>query len=230
MLTPGSDFTTFQSLYRIFSKLKPHIELRQTTRLAILGGFTTTQLAQAIELALFSMGGGVEIFEADYGVYRQEILDPGSELHRFQPNIVFLATSWRDLIHRPALGQGRAEVAALVDAELADWSVLWRTAHERLGCLVVQNSFDRPAWRQLDNHEMRHPASLWRFVSRVNDALADGAPPYVVLHDVDSLAALAGRRNWGDERFFFHAKMPCAPSSSSTTASAWPRCWRPNWA
>ena len=210
-LIPSSDFTTFQSLYRIYSKLKPHIELRQKTKLAILGGFTTTQLAQAIELALFSMGGGVEILEADYGVYRQEILDPDSELYRFQPNIVFLATSWRDLIHRPAIGQGPAEVAALVEAEFADWSTLWRTAHDRLGCLVVQNSFDRPAWRQMDNHEMRYPASLWRFVSRVNDALADGAPPYVVLHDVDSLAALAGRRTWGDERFFFHAKMPCAP-------------------
>ena len=210
-VVPGSDFTTLQSLYRIYDKLKPHVEQRQKTKLAILGSFTTTQLAQAVELALFSMDGGVEILEADYGVYRQEILDPSSELYRFQPNIVFLATSWRDLIHRPAIDLGRAEVAALVDAELADWSTLWRTAHDRLGCLVVQNSFDRPAWRQLDNHEMRHPAGLWRFVARVNDALADAAPPYVVLHDVDSLATLAGRRTWGDDRFFFHAKMPCAP-------------------
>ncbi len=74
---PRSDFTSLQSLYRIYGKLKPHVEPPQKTRLAILGSFTTTQLAQAIELALFSMGGGVEIFEADYGVYRQEILDPG---------------------------------------------------------------------------------------------------------------------------------------------------------
>ena len=57
---------------------------------------------------------------------------------------------------------------------------------------------------------MRHPAGLWRFLSRVNEALSDGAPPYVVLHDVDSLAALAGRRAWADERMFFHAKLPCA--------------------
>ena len=213
---PTSDFTSLQSLYRIYGKLKPHVEPPQKTRLAILGSFTTTQLAQAIELALFSMGGGVEIFEADYGVYRQEILDPGSDVYRFRPNIVFLATSWRDLIHRPALDLAgtmyswSAEVTALVDAELAGWSTLWRTAHDRLGCLVVQNSFDRPAWRPLDNHEMRHPSSLWRFISRVNDALFDGAPPYVVLHDVDSLAALAGRRAWGDDRMFFHAKLPCA--------------------
>ena len=106
---------------------------------------------------------------------------------------------------------GRAEAAAVVDAEAADWSTLWRTAHDRLGCLVVKNTFDRPPWRQMDNHEMRHPASHWRFIGRVNDALADAAPAYVVLHDVDSLAALAGRRAWNDDRFFFHAKMPCGP-------------------
>jgi FkbH-like protein len=210
-ILPNCDFTTLQSLFRVYTKLKPHSKPRPTTRLAILGGFTTTQLAQAIELALFSMGGCVEIMEADYGVYRQEILDPSSELYRFQPNVVFLATSWRDLIHRPALGMGRAEVAATVEAEVADWSALWRTAHDRLGCLVMQNSFDRPVWRQMDNHEMRHPASPWRFISRVNEALAEAAPPYVVLHDVDSLAALTGRRSWGDERYFFHAKLPCAP-------------------
>ena len=210
-VTPRGDFTALQSLYRIYGRLKGHLPQRPATKLAILGGFTTTQLAQTIELASFSMGGGVETLEADYGVYRQEILDPDSALYRFQPDVVYLATSWRDLIHRPSLDLGKAGVAALVDAELADWSTLWRTAHDRCGCLVVQNSFDRPAWRQMDNHEMRHPAGLWRFISRVNDAMADNAPPYVVLHDVDSLATVAGRRNWSDDRFFYHAKLPCAP-------------------
>ncbi len=229
-VTPRGDFTALQSLYRIYGRLKGHLPQRPATKLAILGGFTTTQLAQTIELASFSMGGGVETLEADYGVYRQEILDPDSALYRFQPDVVYLATSWRDLIHRPSLDLGKAGVAALVDAELADWSTLWRTAHDRCGCLVVQNSFDRPAWRQMDNHEMRHPAGLWRFISRVNDAMADNAPPYVVLHDVDSLATVAGRRNWSDDRFFYHAKLPCAPITSSTTASAWPRCWRRDWA
>ena len=79
-LTPNCDFTTFQSLYRIYSKLKPHIAAGLKTRLAILGGFTTTQLAQAIEPSLFATGGCVDILEADFGVYRQEILDPSSEL------------------------------------------------------------------------------------------------------------------------------------------------------
>lgn len=210
-LTPRSDFTEMQSLYRIYGKLSRRVESKGTARLAILGGGAATQLAQAIELALFSMGGAVEVFVAEYGAFRQEILDPRSELYRFRPDVAFLASGWRDLIRRPAIGAGREEVSALVDAELADWSALWRTAHDRLGCLVLQNTFDRPAWRPLDNHEIRHPSSLWRFITRLNDAMVEFAPPYVVLHDVDGLAALAGRRIWSDERYFFQAKLPCAP-------------------
>jgi FkbH-like protein len=212
-ILPNSDYTSFQSLYRAYgAMIKPLVrESLPGTKFAVLGGFTTTQLAQAIELALFSMGGCLELLEGDYGVYRQEILDPTSSLYRWEPRTIFLATSWRDLIRRPAIDSSREEVEKLVEAEVSDWMALWRTAHERLGCQIIQNNFDRPAWRQLDNHEARHPASLSRFIGRVNEKIADCAPAYVVIHDIDSLGALAGRRIWGDERFFYHAKMPCAP-------------------
>ena len=145
---PSSDYTAFQSLYRVFGTLRTHWRPAQTTRLAVLGGFTTTQLAQAVELALFAMGAGVELFEADYGVYRQEIFDPGSALYRFAPKTIFLATSWRDLIRRPGLDASREDVQRCVEAELSDWQALWRTAHERSGCQILQNNFDRPDWRQ----------------------------------------------------------------------------------
>ncbi|MDE2238102.1 MAG: hypothetical protein KGK30_09450, partial [Elusimicrobia bacterium] len=101
---PGSDYTTLQSLHRDYVKLKPKLPAGPSVKLAVLGGFTTGPLSQAIELALFSMGGSVELYEADYGVYRQEILDPASALYAFEPEVVFLATSWRDLGRRPGVG------------------------------------------------------------------------------------------------------------------------------
>ncbi len=208
---PTCDFTTFQSLFKLYKRLDPAALPKLSYKLAILGGFTTTQLAQVIELALFSMGAKLELFEADYGVYRQEILDPGSDMYRFAPQAVFLATTYRDLVRRPSIACEAEQVAKTIDAELADWAKLWQTAHDRLGCMVIQNNFDRPVSRQLDNHELRHPASLWNYIEGLNRALLASAPPYVTVHDVDSLAALAGRRNWTDERFFYHAKLPCAP-------------------
>ena len=152
-----------------------------------------------------------EIYEADYGTFRQELLDPGSQLYTFKPDFIFLACTWRDLGHRPTLNQDRIEVQRLVEQELADWKVLWHTAHERLGCQIIQNNFEARTWRPLGNLESRHPAGFARFVALVNLALADAAPSYVTIHDVDHLAASWGRWEWGDERFYQQAKLPCPP-------------------
>ncbi len=141
----------------------------------------------------------------------RDILDPGSALYLQDPNTLFLAISWRDLIHRPTLVSSCQDVQRLVETELAQWPRLWQTAHQRLGCQIIQNNFDRPAWRQLNNHESRHPGSFGRFINLVNQALADRAPPYFVIHDLDTLSAAAGRNLWGDERLYHHAKMPCPP-------------------
>ena len=34
-----------------------------------------------------------EVYEAEYGTFRQEVLDPDSELYRFRPDFLILATS-----------------------------------------------------------------------------------------------------------------------------------------
>ncbi len=209
-IVPSLDYTSFQSLYRLYKSLAGKIGPAQS-KVAVLGGMTTTKLAMAVELSFFSLGGLIEVFETEYGVYRQDILDADSALYEQKPNTVFLATSWRELTHRPALDNSCEDVQRLVEAEVAHWSGLWRTAHQRIRCQIIQNNFDRPSWRQLDNHESRQPGGFGRYVNLVNQTLADRAPPYVVIHDLDDLSASIGRNLWGDERLYFHAKMPCPP-------------------
>ncbi len=208
------DYTSVQSLGRLFRSLRGKCKpSAQKVRLAVLSSFTCDQLTQMIELFLFAGGVDAELYEAPYGVFRQEILLADSELYRFGPKVVFIATSWRDLSQLPELGDDAASVDQRVAAEQVQWSALWETLHKRAGCQIVQNNFDRPAWRQLGNHEMRHAASAGRFVSRMNESFAASAPSYVAIHDLDELSAGVGRRAWGDERFFHHAKLPCAPET-----------------
>ena len=210
-LVPTLDFTAAQSLLRFRQSLPPEATPRAKIKLAILGSFTTHQLRDLTELFLFAAGIGVEVYEGDFGVFRQELLDPTSGLYAFAPDIVYVATHWRDLGHRPTVASTAEDAAALLDAEYDDWALLWRTAHDRLGCQIVQNNFDTPPWRALGNHELRHPAALTRFIAQANLALAERAPPYVTIHDVEWLESVAGRRAWADERYFLHAKLPCAP-------------------
>ena len=108
-------------------------------RVALLGSFTTKQLASFIDLYLFAAGIEADIYEAEYGIFRQEILDPASGFTH-DPKVVFLATSWRDLMHVPAPAASQEEVDKHIAAEMAEWSELWHTAYNRLGCQIIQNN------------------------------------------------------------------------------------------
>ncbi len=210
-LACSPDYTGSQALFRLFKLLPPEMRGSTRLRLAVLGGFTTHQLGELVELYLFAAGVNVEIYESDYGIFRQEILDSESGVYSFKPDRIFLAANWRNLGHVPSISSSREEVRSLVGAEFGDWERLWQLAHDRSGCQILQNNFDSPHWRALGNFELRHPASLHRYIHELNSVLADRAPAYVTIHDTDGLSAEVGRLAWGDERFFLHAKMPCAP-------------------
>ena len=212
LIVPGLDYTSALSLHRLASRVSQQSRVRnRPVKIAMLGGFTTHQLVTLLDLYLRAGRVVADVYEADYGIFRQEIIDAESQLYEFRPEFIILATSWRDLGHRPSLSNDRTEVQRLVEAEVADWSRLWRTAHDRLGCQIIQNNFDPPPWRTLGNHDSRHPAGFSRYASLVNHALQDAAPPYVTIHDLDHLSATWGRWNWGDERFYHHAKLACSP-------------------
>jgi FkbH-like protein len=211
-LAPDMDFTAAASAARRLAKFRREGARSATSaRVAVLGSTTTTQLASFLDLFLFAHNIDAEIYEAPYGLLRQEILDPSSELYRFQPQFVFLATTRRDLGSLPEASASPEAVEQAVDAAAGEWLTLWQTANDRLGCQIIQNNFDAPAWRVFGNLEQSHAAAPGSFVEQVNRGLARQAPRWVSIHDLDGLAASVGRWNWGDERFFHLAKLPCAP-------------------
>jgi FkbH-like protein len=209
MVLPDLDYATAMTLVRLQKELRRGAAA--TLKLAILGSFTTHQLADLVALYLFALGIDAKIYESDYDVSHQEIADSSSQLYEFRPDVLFLATARRSLAHLPDYQDSPQRVRELVDEEVGRWSNLWNTAQERLGCQILQNNFDIPPGRILGNHEMRHHAGQARYLTLLNLALQDAAPPFVTIHDVDSLSAAAGRWEWADEQFYYHAKMPCAP-------------------
>jgi FkbH-like protein len=212
LLIPGLDYTTAISLRRVLKQIRAARPTQnRTTRIAVLGSMTTHQIVEFLDLYLEAGRIHAQFYEADYGTINQEFLDPASGLRQFHPDFVVLCTSWRDLRSKPTLTDDREQVARKVDAEVSSWTTLWRVAREDLHCQVIQSNFVAPPWRTLGNLDTRHPGGFSRFISLVNHALADVAPPEVTIHDVERLAADSGRREWGDERFFFQAKLPCSP-------------------
>ena len=103
----------------------------------------------------------------------RDILDPGSALYLQDPNTLFLAISWRSLIHRPTLVSSCQDVQKARRDRTGPVAEAVADGPPASGVQIIQNNFNRPAWRQLNNHESRHPGSFGRFINLVNQALAD---------------------------------------------------------
>ena len=212
LVIPELDYTTATSLHRLLKQIRQSSPSKnRTLKIAVLGSVTTKQLIDLIDLYLQTGRIEGQFYEADYGTIHQEFLDPSSGLHQFQPDYVLIVPTWRDLQEKPQLNESRDAIKLKVDAEVSAWTPIWRIAQEQLKAQVIQSNFVVPPWRAMGNLETRHPAGFSRYVSLVNFAMADAAPPGVTIHDVDHLASAAGRWAWTDERFFHQAKLPCSP-------------------
>jgi FkbH-like protein len=187
-------------------------------RLAILGGPTTAQLRRLVEVFLAGEGIPAEIFEGDFGLFRQEILTPGSALDVFRPQVVFLATGARDVARTPTLDLDTEAVARMAEAEVDDWALLWATANRKWNATVVQNNFEIAPGGVLGHLALRHPAAREHWLERLNGLMAQRAPAFVALHDLRGLAAEAGARAWYDARFYFEFRMPCGADCLVTYA------------
>src|ERR1700755_1423382 len=69
-----------------------------TQRIAVVGGVTIDYLRRAIACAVAAEGVFPVTYQATFGSYVQDILDPASALHAFAPDLVVIAPSHRDLI------------------------------------------------------------------------------------------------------------------------------------
>jgi predicted enzyme involved in methoxymalonyl-ACP biosynthesis len=186
------------------AKLLPHATRQSGAenilRLAILGGPTTVQLRRLIEVFLAGEGIAAEIYECDYGLYRHEILAPGSELDLFQPTVVFLAVGARDVNRLPAIDADQETAAQLADEEVSGWAHLWETINSKWNAIVIQNNFEISPGTVLGHYALRHPGAREHYLERLNRAMAECAPAYVLLHDLRWLAAEAGVKSWFDPR------------------------------
>jgi FkbH-like protein len=180
-------------------------------RLAVLGGPTMAQLRRLVEV--FASGESIdcEVHEGEYGLFRQEILDPGSKLAAFRPQVIVVATGARDIVRFPSLLAREDEIAKMAEEEFADWALLWSRARTEWNATIIQNNFEVAPGAVLGHLALRHPSAREHYLDRLNRLFSERAPDHVVLHDQRGLAAEAGVQAWFDPRFYFEYKMPCGP-------------------
>jgi FkbH-like protein len=197
----------------------------QTVRIAWLGSATLDHLLPSARIACLRAGIALTHYVAPYGQYRQELLDPGSELARFRPHIVFLSLDPEHVALDLGVGLGQGGRASLgldagrdaVAARVRDWvgelAQLWKLASERLGAVVIQETIPNLAPRLFGSFDAMVPGSPAAALDRVGRELVDAASAArVALVDLAAWSARLGHDAWFDPVRWFQAKQLVSPA------------------
>ncbi len=181
----------------------------QELRIAVLGGSTTEEFVNFLELLLLAEGFQPIFHQSEYGRFYDDAVHDPQALIDFKPQLVYVHTSCLNVRNLSPLGCAEAELAGYVEAELARYREIWDSLEQKLGCQVVQNNFELPAHALLGNMDAVAAGGQSRFLLQLNVAFAAEAArrPKLLLQDVHGISANLGLRHWFDWPRYFSYKI-----------------------
>jgi len=181
-------------------------------RMAILSNYTLDPLKDLLLREARGLDLEAEVWVAPFNTYAQEILDPSSALHRFDPDITILALApgplfGRLLAHFWELSpEARREEVSRTAGDIA--SLIEAAASRGRGVLLVHN-FVIPSSPVLGLHDLRDPFGERAIVAAANEALAAACRKHAsaFVMDIEALAGRCGKDAWTDPKMVFLARM-----------------------
>ena len=174
-------------------------------RIAILGGSTTHDIKDVLELFLLNYGIEGEFYESEYAQYFSDVMFDNPELSAFKPDVIFIHTTARNIREFPRLGDSAESVSSLVEDTFAHFEALWRKIAQVYRCPVIQNNFEPPFFRLLGNKDFSDIHGRVNFIMRLNMKFSQYAESHdsFFINDINYLASCFGVQKWADS-FYWH--------------------------
>ena len=173
-------------------------------RIAVLGGSTTNEIVDQLELFLLKYGINPTFYQSEYAQYWQDAMFGNEELDAFCPDIVYVHTNWRNITQFPNTASTIEETDILLENIYNHFAAMWDKLAERFKCPVIQDNFDRPAWRLLGNSDISDYRGRSNFISRLNQKLYQYAREHKAffVNDIDYLSACYGLDAWSNPLYW----------------------------
>ena len=178
------------------------------TRIAILGGSTTAEFKDMLEIFLLGSGIKPEFYECDYGQYYEAAVFENQELQKFQPQLACVFTSFANITHLPAPQDSEDRVQESLRSEQNKLHEIWDKLSQQYNCTIIQNNFELPRVRVLGNLDFSAHQGGVHFIHLLNQYLAKAARERGNLHicDINYLSSWMGLQNWYDPNLWHSYK------------------------
>ena len=177
-------------------------------RIAILGGSTTAEIKDMLELFLLDEGIRAVFYESDYNRYFEDAVFDNPELDRFTPDVVYIHTTGENILYAPTVSATPREADENIERECARFRSVWDHLSKKYACAIIQNNFELPHYRILGNLDCYDHRGRTRHVSELNRLFSAHARSGNNLHinDINYLSAWFGLERWYDKLFWYSYK------------------------
>lgn len=177
-------------------------------RVAVLGGSTTNEVVDQIELALLYHGIKATFYQSEYGRYFEDAIFGNEELNKFSPDIIYIHTSWRNITSFPVMTDTVEQVSKLLMYEYEHYESMWKSLKRKFGCPIIQNNFDRPSYRLMGNRDIWDFRGKSNYISRLNQKFYDYAQSHssFYINDIDYIAQDYGLSEWSNSLYWYMYK------------------------
>lgn len=174
-------------------------------RIAVLGGSTTHDIIDMLELFLLNNGIKPSFYESEFNKYWEDAVFGCPEFDEFKPDIIFIHTSYRNIIKFPEMTMTSDDIGAMLDEEYNRYETMWKKLDEKFGAIIIQNNFEYPFFRLLGNSDVSDIHGRTNFISRMNMRFNEYAQRTrnFFINDINYISASYGLEKWS-ETFYWH--------------------------
>lgn len=187
---------------------------RISKRIAVLGGSTTHDLVQILEIFLLDQGIAPIFYESEYSQYWMDVMYENMELKNFAPDLIYIHTTNKNIsdLEYPDITDTKEQVEEKLQNKFNHFSSMWAKLEKDYHCPVIQNNMDYPYYRLLGNKDCSDIHGRINFINKLNGLFTE----YISMHDnlyvqdINWLSSCIGMYTWQNP-FYWHM-YKCSPA------------------
>ena len=186
----------------------------------VLGGSTTFEIKNILELFLLDSGIKPNFYESEYNKYYEDAVFGGVELEKFNPDLIYIHTTNININKFPELEDTTEEVSDLIKKEIEKYKSIWSSL-SKYNCPIIQNNFDYTTNRGLGNLDCYDIHGKTYFINQLNNKFSQEAREnsHLYINDINYLSSYIGLKDWFDKSLWYSAKYALSMSSIPELAS-----------
>ncbi len=177
-------------------------------KIAILGGSTTSDIKTMLELFLLNYGIKPIFYESEYNKYYEDAMFGNDELNQFNPDIIFIHTTNRNIMEYPTVFDDSVMIDNLLENEYNRFKKIWQTLYTKFKCIIIQNNFEYLDYRLLGNKDASDIHGKINFITRLNQKFYDYAnqTKNFFINDINYLSSCYGLDQWCNSFYWYMYK------------------------